>query len=79
MKKNKTVTFQLKDEHENKLFKKAAKEHNFSGLMKRLYSDHLDKVEKERLQQKRGPQNQQTKQPQHLKMSGGGGIKLDLR
>ena len=75
MKKNKTVTFQTKDAHESRLYSKAQKEHNFSGLMKRLYSEHLD--EQERTTQQQGPQRQQVERPQHIK--GSGGIKIDLR
>jgi hypothetical protein len=73
-KKNKTVTFQLKDPHEAKLHEQAEKEHNFSGLMKRLYTEHLEK----RNQQTAGPERQQVAQPQAIKLNGGG-IKLDLR
>lgn len=72
-KKNKTVTFQTKDGFEAELYKKASEEHNFSGLMKRLYANHLEQQRR----QEAAPARQQTRQPQYIKDQGG--IKLDLR
>lgn len=50
-KKNKTITFQLDDPHEAALFADAQQEHNFSGLMKRLYAKHLEELERRKLAQ----------------------------
>lgn len=36
MKKGKTVTFQLQDQHEQELFKYCEQLHNFSGTIKRV-------------------------------------------
>lgn len=48
-KKNKSVTFQLDDPHEAQLYEAAQLEHNFSGLIKRLYARHLDDIERRKL------------------------------